>query len=291
MTRRDTSLPASGRSVHPTAAIGAPAFVAPTREQAVRDGRLVLVAEDNPINQNLIVLQLGMLGVAADVAGDGKMALEHWQAGDYALLLCDLQMPAMDGHALTALIRDGEGAHRRIPIVALSADPSQSEADYCLTNGMDDYLTKPVPLDRLKAALERWLPVAPVDVTGATTLESTDDTATVDVAVLMSLIGSDPAVVTDFLRSFQVGAGAIALELERACLRSDTGGARQHAHKLMSSARSIGARSLGELCAQMTNAGKAGDGPALTVLWPLFEQEFEAVNARLDELQAEYAFS
>ena len=277
---------APGASSDAPPCIGTAAFIKPTREDAARNGRLVLVAEDNPINRDLISLQLAILGVALDVVADGRLAFELWQSGDYALVLTDLQMPTMDGHALTAAIRGNERGERRIPIVALSADPSQSEEDYCRTLGMDGYLTKPVPLGQLKATLEQWLPVASADAPAASAMGAAEDaTGVVDIAVLTSLIGNDPVVILDFLHSFQVGARAIALKLESACLRSDAAEARGNAHKLMSSARSVGARGLGDICAKMADAGKTGDTQALSVLWPAFEQEFNAVNARLDELQ------
>lgn len=267
---------------------GSAAPVPPSHEEAIRNGRLILVAEDNPTNQDLIALQLAILGFASDVVGDGQLALERWQSGQYALLLSDLQMPTMDGHALTSRIRAQERDSAHIPIVGLSADPSSSEADYCRANGMDDYLSKPVPLAQLKATLERWLrgtaPDAQQPTTGTTV--GSDAIGAVDIAVLTSMIGSEPAVVRDFVHAFRVGAAAIALKLAAACQQSDAPQARLQAHKLMSSARSIGARRLGDLCARMATAGKAGDTQALAILLPLFEQEFEAVNVRLDELQA-----
>ncbi|MDO8930849.1 MAG: ATP-binding protein, partial [Rhodocyclaceae bacterium] len=125
----------------PTHGKSAAALKPPARAAAVAQGRLILVAEDNETNQKVIVQQLALLGFAADVADDGKAALERWQSGDYALLLTDLHMPAMDGYELAAAIRDNEAGQRRIPIIALTANALKGEAERCRAVGMDDYLS------------------------------------------------------------------------------------------------------------------------------------------------------
>ncbi|MDO8934260.1 MAG: CHASE domain-containing protein, partial [Rhodocyclaceae bacterium] len=137
-------------------------LAAPARADAQRQGRLILVAEDNEINQKVILQQLALLGYAADVAADGRAALERWQSGDYGLLLTDLHMPEMDGYELAAAIRDNEAGQRagkrRIPIIALTANALKGESERCRAVGMDDYLSKPAQLVDLGAMLEKWLP-------------------------------------------------------------------------------------------------------------------------------------
>src|SRR3989338_3954069 len=134
-----------------------------SREDARRQGSLILVAEDNEINQKVIRQQLMLLGQTADIANNGREALERWLSGDYAILFTDLHMPAMDGYELTAAIRAAEKADSgktRIPIIAFTANALKGEAERCIAIGMDDYLSKPVQLVNLKAMLEKWLPVA-----------------------------------------------------------------------------------------------------------------------------------
>ena len=132
-----------------------------SREEARRQGRLILIAEDNEINQKVILQQLRLLGQTADIAGNGRAALERWQSGDYAILLSDLHMPEMDGYELTAAIRAAEKTGKtRIPIIAFTANALKGEAEHCIAIGMDDYLSKPVQLVNLKAVLEKWMPAA-----------------------------------------------------------------------------------------------------------------------------------
>ncbi|WP_239288760.1 PAS domain S-box protein, partial [Candidatus Nitrotoga sp. 1052] len=199
-------------------------IIPPSRAMALQQGRLVLVAEDNEINQKVIRQQLALLGYAADIAGDGREALKRWGSGDYALLLTDLHMPEMDGYQLTAAIRVDEvskAGKRRIPIVALTANALKGEAEHCRAVGMDDYLSKPVQLADLKATLAKWLPAAaaspatpapPVPPAPPATAPAAA-AGPVDVSVLEGLVGNDPAVISELLRDFRSSSVRIAAEL------------------------------------------------------------------------------
>ena len=273
-------------------------FSPPSRDDALRQGRLILVAEDNETNQKVILRQLALIGFAADIADNGRIALERWQGGDYALLLADLHMPEMDGYELTAAIRAAEQGSRHIPIVALTANVLKGEADHCRVIGMDDYLSKPVQLANLKAMLEKWLPVAVDDVGRDSSrhacpelveavwlkpdLPLAETFAPVDVNVLKALVGDDAAVIRNFLRDFRVSAAKTAAELKAACDGGQAAQAGALAHKLKSSARSVGALALGDLCAAMEQAGKVGDMKTLAALLPKFEAELASVVGYLD---------
>jgi PAS domain S-box-containing protein len=134
-----------------------------TVEQARASGRLLLIAEDDEVNQLVILRQIEMLGYAAEIAADGQAALEMWQAGDFALLLTDLHMPTLDGYELAEAIRHAESRRPpreggRMPILALTANALRGEATRALAAGMDEYLTKPLQLQMLSDALTKWLP-------------------------------------------------------------------------------------------------------------------------------------
>lgn len=131
----------------------------PSRQDAISNNKLILIAEDNPTNQQVILHQLSALGYQADIAGDGVEALKQWRTGEYALLLTDLQMPEMDGYELARALRKEE-ENERIPIIALTANTLLDEAENCKSAGMDDYLSKPASLADLRASIERWLPGA-----------------------------------------------------------------------------------------------------------------------------------
>jgi CheY-like chemotaxis protein len=108
-------------------------------------GMRVLVAEDNSVNQHLLVRLLEKQGVVVDVASNGREAVARNAQADYAVVLMDCQMPLMDGYEAARTIREQEqGASRRTPIIAITANAMSRERDRCRTAGMDGYLTKPV---------------------------------------------------------------------------------------------------------------------------------------------------
>ncbi len=254
----------------------------PSREEACQAGRLVLVAEDDGTNQKVILRQLALLGVAAEVASNGKQALELWRSGDYGLLLTDLHMPLMDGYELTQAIRAEEQGKQRIPIAALTATALKGESERCRAAGMDKYLTKPLQLADLRAALGELLPSLPRPFgspRGATPDGS--NAAAVNLDVLEELVGNDPVVICDLLQGFHDSAGRAVELLKAACSVGDMAATVEQAHRLKSSARTVGALGLGGLCEQIEIAGKAGAVDVLARLLPAFDRESDAVKAFL----------
>src|SRR5881409_2161266 len=132
---------------------------APPREAAAR--RLhVLVAEDNAVNQRVIVRLLEKMGHIPIVAYNGQEAVGAYESRPFDVVLMDVQMPVMDGLTATRMIRESEARHpgrRRLPIMALTAYAMRGDRERCLAAGMDDHLTKPVKPEELSAALNRLL--------------------------------------------------------------------------------------------------------------------------------------
>jgi CheY-like chemotaxis protein len=123
----------------------------------------VLVAEDNAINQKVILSMLRRQGWSITLAENGEQAYQRYLESRFDVILMDVQMPEMDGFEATMLIRREEsrrgatGAEPRIPIVALTAHASLSQRDQCLAAGMDMVITKPVRLDVLLAGIHELL--------------------------------------------------------------------------------------------------------------------------------------
>ncbi len=114
----------------------------------------VLLAEDNLVNQKVARRMLERLGWSVDVAANGQEAIDALNQADYNLVLMDVQMPEMDGLTATRLIRRGRAGTKQPTIVAMTANAMEGDRDRCLEAGMDDYIAKPISLEKLKALLE-----------------------------------------------------------------------------------------------------------------------------------------
>ncbi len=117
----------------------------------------VLVAEDNEINRRVLAGMLRRIGCQPTFAVDGKEAVQLAQQAEFELILMDCQMPELDGYGATRAIRALGGRHAHVPILALTANAMPEDREACLKAGMDEFLTKPVKLDVLRAATQRWL--------------------------------------------------------------------------------------------------------------------------------------
>jgi len=129
---------------------------AQTAESASPIGLKILVAEDNKVNQLVILRMLQKMGCQPDLACDGPSAVRMVEANSYDVVLMDLHMPGVDGLEATRQIRRMPAARSCIPIVALTASASSEDRSRCLAAGMNDYLTKPMGLQALRRALDRW---------------------------------------------------------------------------------------------------------------------------------------
>jgi CheY-like chemotaxis protein len=126
--------------------------------------REVLLAEDNIVNQKVVVRILEKLGYKVEVAENGVRAVEMAVSGGFDVVLMDCQMPEMDGFTAAREVRRREAsAHppQHTPIVAVTANALQGDRERCLDAGMDDYVKKPIDGDQLRAALEKFLSPAP----------------------------------------------------------------------------------------------------------------------------------
>ena len=135
-------------------------WVAQLKDKAEASGP-VLVVEDNAVNRTVLEAQLQRFGLQHQSAENGNAGLAAWQQSGYALVLSDIHMPDMNGYEMCKAIRkieDNEGM-QRTPIIAITANALEGEAEKCLDAGMDDYLAKPVKLNDLAEKLDRWLPV------------------------------------------------------------------------------------------------------------------------------------
>jgi len=241
-------------------------------------GRRILVAEDNDTNRKVIVYQLAQIGLSATLAVNGAEALSIWRAGRYDLLLTDLRMPLMDGYALTAAIRAEEVPGTRMPIVALTANALREEELRCRDAGMDGYLTKPVRISLLESVVESLLsPLGTTSLDRVPAMQVVESLPPVNLDILGDLIGNDLAMRDVVLQAFRTSAAAAVLEMNRRGPGQGMGVA-EVAHSLKSAARSIGALTLGELCATIEQDAHTADEVVVAAWISRLEEELCAVN-------------
>jgi PAS domain S-box-containing protein len=250
----------------------------------IRSDALILVAEDNETNQKVLRQQLALLGYESHVAGNGHEALLKFPSSSYSLILTDLQMPVVDGYALARAVRAQETPPRRTPIIALTANASEDEQEKCVTAGMDGYLTKPLRIAQLKAVLDKWLAIAPIDTSTPTAHPPTNPSEPpADLAVLRDLVGDDAKVIRDVILSFKESAARSRKAIMEAIEAGSHVDVANASHMLKSAARMIGAHRMGHLCADFEMAGKAGDLASINKFLPAFLREFDLLFLFLED--------
>jgi HPt (histidine-containing phosphotransfer) domain-containing protein len=184
----------------------------------------------------------------------------------------------LDGFGLTETIRTTEPAGGHLPIIAVTANAMQGEAQRCHERGMDDYLSKPLRMNELREKLDKWLPIskpspdeaqpvhpasalgAPAEsVAGVERAVDVNAFATWNPATLTALVGDNPAMHKRLLARFLANAETQVTEITTAAAANDTAALTGVAHTLKSAARSVGALALGELCQGLETAGRAED--------------------------------
>jgi len=241
---------------------------------AAHEPRRLLIAEDNPINQEVLLGTLHNLGYAADVVHNGKLAVEAWQRNVYPLILMDCQMPELDGYEAARAIRELENEGERVAIIAVTAHALLGEREKALAAGMDDYVTKPLNTKLLREALERWWPresMWPCQPSDASLLPPPLVHAE---AALDAEVERSPGVVRVFLRHVPEQLGSLASALSK----RDVEGLRAAAHKLKGSCLSVGVPRMASLCASLE------DAPDTLLTAPELKAQLDQEFARVREL-------
>lgn len=261
------------------------------------DGRLgellplrILLAEDNTVNQKVALLNLERMGYRADVASNGLEVLEALERQRYDVVLMDVQMPNMDGLEATRQIRGRFPPDRQPRIVAVTANALQGDREMCLEAGMDDYVSKPIQVKELQAALGRCAAEAPQQGTFSGQAYSSEPlTDVIDHAALeelRQLEGADgPDVLGELLSLFRAETVALLAALREAAAHADGDAMRRAAHSLKGCSANLGARRLAELSARLETLGRQGDtgtaGPAIDQVEEEFERTCRAFEAAI----------
>lgn len=253
--------------------------------------RQILLVEDVEVNQMVVNGMLANLGLSADWAENGQIAVEKATEGFYDLILMDIQMPVMDGYEASQKIRDFQAEHSlpQTPIIALTAHAMKGDMERCFEAGMNDYLTKPIDSEKLKNALDHWLSNGPLNEvnlpgcevqphsfsteSGEIDRESENAPSNINQATLSRLereLGGD---LSPIFKEFIPALDGYLEELRDAIDQQQTAAIKSISHRIKGSSWNLGLESLGNQAEAMEQLIQA----------PQSEQ-----NSQLDVLTASY---
>jgi two-component system sensor histidine kinase/response regulator len=250
----------------------------------------VLLAEDNRVNQQIVVVMLTKRGHQVDVVEDGRAAVESVKDGDYDVVLMDIQMPEMDGLTATRRIRSMK-SFRDLPIVALTASALAEERERCEAAGMNDFVAKPFKPQELLEAVERSVrpggrpePLGGEEATD-TEVRGPEPERPVNIhefRTTMREAGIEEVVPTMLSTYLDESPGKMEAMVEAVAAR-DGDRIAKAAHALKSASGTIRAEKLAELLQRLEHAGAKGEiGQAVELIGPA-QQEFGLVAAYLRE--------
>jgi len=257
------------------------AHIAPQKlPRELRDQRRILVAEDNIVNQRVVLRQLQRLGYAADAVANGLEVLDALERIPYDVVLMDCQMPEMDGYEAATEMRRRQGNSRDTKIIAMTANALEGDRERCIAAGMDDYISKPVRQDALRDILERWTQ-SPDE-----SLEPSDSTSVIDPSVIAELRAlqspADPAFFNHLIDLFIEETPHRLAAIRAALAKSNAEALAHEAHALMGSSAHLGATRMDALCEILEEQSRAGSINGAPALLSALEEEFARVRKALE---------
>ena len=271
----------------------------------------ILLAEDNPTNQQVCAAMLEWLGLETDVVSNGREALDALRKKHYALVLMDCQMPDMDGFEATRRIRaeqasgSGAASSHRVTVIALTANAMAEDREQCLAAGMDDYLSKPFSLNQLESLLNKWLKdnsgkgASDSEVSGrlpkgkggnAQTPQPEDESVIDEKAFRDILIMQEQGnrdLLSKVLTSYLEHSSGLIADLAGGVEDNNHQAIRISAHTLKSSSANVGAFGLAELCRRMERKAGGSANGSMGKLKLEIEAEYRKVRTALERIIAE----
>jgi PAS domain S-box-containing protein len=251
-------------------------------------GLRVLLAEDNEVNQRLVVRMLQQHGHATVVAGNGQEALALLARQGFDVVLMDVQMPEMDGFEATACIRAREAASgQHIRIIALTAHAMKGDRERCLAAGMDGYVSKPIDEAQLLRAIRQVARRVPAGAPGQEPPAEAAGPQVLDRPALLQRVGGDRTLLRQVIELFLNGSTRYVATMREALAAGDTSRLCRAAHTLKGSAAGLGALGVMEAARRVEAAGPGDDLDLVAALLTALEEQLLLVRPKLHELAGE----
>ncbi len=244
----------------------------------------VLLVEDNPVNLKVAARFLERLGCTVEVAGNGAEGVAAAAARRFDIILMDLQMPIMDGITATRKIRELAGL-RQAPIIALTANAMSGDRERCEAAGMDDYLTKPIEVERLRSILSKFglaLPESPPNPADSRTDSSGSLRSPLDLRALNDLVGGDDAFARELAAAFIDSGDALLAQIRLAAAGGNREDLERAAHKLKGASANMQAHNLQALAHRLETDSRSATA-ALEPTIARLRQEFERARQFLSD--------
>jgi CheY-like chemotaxis protein len=254
----------------------------------------ILLVEDHPVNQMVILNQLQMLGLQSDCVGNGKEAIAQLSQQNYDIVLMDCQMPVLDGYEATQELRRREGSSRHTVVIALTAHALPADRDKCLAAGMDDYLSKPVDQEALGKAIDRWAkPTLKPEVLSTksevknNTHSSTQPTnpmneTPLDLERLNALSRGKVTFQQRLVQMFVENAQPGLQKMRHALQANDFVTVEQQAHRIKGASANVGVRLMPDVAAQLERQAREKTWEGATERLESLEKQLEQVKTFLD---------
>jgi CheY-like chemotaxis protein/HPt (histidine-containing phosphotransfer) domain-containing protein len=236
----------------------------------------LLIAEDNPVNQKLVVRLFEQMGYRIDVTANGLEVLDALQRQPYDMVFMDIQMPEMDGLEATRRIAEIFPDTLQPIIVAVTANALDGDRERCLEAGMHDYISKPIRIDTVQQTILRWAPKVQERRLHAHADVSRDDLIDAEtVETLQYLAGStDIRMLSELLDILESQSEALINEIVTGLERDEQDTVKRAAHTLKGSALNLGAKALADVCQKMERAAEDGDLARVHTFLPVMRHMF-----------------
>ncbi len=252
------------------------------REIKNRTGLRILIAEDNATNQFLAMRLVEKMGHRADAVGNGKEAVEALQKISYDLVLMDCQMPDLDGYEATAIIRKMEGEQKHTPIIAMTAHALKGDREYCLEAGMDDYVSKPIVVEELAAAIGRQFAETSTEkATSDRNAGQFNNPAVFDRSGFLEKCAEDKEMMVEviniFLSDMPVQIGKLLSFIRDRNMEE----VRRVAHAIKGASGNVSANSLHAIATELEIAGKENNAEIAFELADRLQEEWDRLRQAL----------